>query len=351
MAILVTGSAGFIGSNLVRHLRRRWPDTDLISLDALTYAGHLASLRELEDDPGHLFVRGDITDRDLVRSLFEQHDITGVMHLAAESHVDRSIVEPLRFVQTNVVGTMVLLDEAQRAWERRDGVRFHHVSTDEVFGDLGPDGLFSESTPYRPHSPYAASKASSDHFVRSWYHTYGFPTVITNCTNNYGPFQYPEKLIPLTIARALAMRPVPLYGEGLNVRDWLYVEDHCDAIARVFEQGKLGETYCVGGQSETKNVDLVGMVLDEVDRMTGRDIGTGRGLVQFVADRPGHDRRYAMDISRIDSELGWQPSVPLPEGLRRTVEWYIANQDWCAEVTNEEHLRFEAGWYSDRGGA
>lgn len=252
MTVLVTGAAGFIGSTLVRHLRQRWPSRRVISFDALTYAGSLRNLEAVANDPLHVFVKGDITDEAQVRATFEEHQPTGVIHLAAESHVDRSIVDQLAFVQTNVVGTVVLLRVAQDAWKGRDDVRFHHVSTDEVFGALGDEGAFSEDTSYSPNSPYSASKASSDHFVRAWHETYGLPTVITNCTNNYGPFQFPEKLIPVVITRALAGQPVPIYGTGENVRDWLYVEDHCDALALVYEKGRLGETYCIGGETELK---------------------------------------------------------------------------------------------------
>ena len=346
MTLLVTGAAGFIGSNLVRHLRRVWPARAVVSFDLLTYAGNLENLDGLQGDPGHTFVRGDVASRDDVRAVFERHDITGVFHLAAESHVDRSIVEPLAFVRTNVDGTVVLLQEATRAWRGRSDVLFHHVSTDEVFGSLGRDGTFGPDSRYAPNSPYSASKAASDHFVRSWHATYSLPVVVTSCTNNYGPYQFPEKLIPVVISRALAGEPVPVYGRGENVRDWLHVDDHCAAMTEVFARGQRGATYCIGGESEVKNIDLVGALLDEVDRARGA--GSSRELIRFVEDRPGHDFRYAMDISRMRDELGWSPSVTLAEGLRRTVEWYLAHQDWTDRARRGDHQAFERLWYGER---
>jgi dTDP-glucose 4,6-dehydratase len=274
--------------------------------------------------------------------------VDGIIHLAAESHVDRSILDPMAFVRTNVVGTVVLLQEAARAWEGREDVRFHHVSTDEVFGALGPEGHFTEATPYAPNSPYSASKASSDHFVRAWRETYGFPAVLTNCTNNYGPYQFPEKLIPVVISRALGGQPIPVYGRGENVRDWLYVEDHCDAIGLVFEQGEDGETFCVGGEAEASNIDLVRIVLDEFDGARGVDRGTSQELIRFVADRPGHDYRYAMDISHLRSRLDWRPSVSLRDGIARTVRWYLDHQSWIDEVQGEDHREFTQTWYRRR---
>jgi dTDP-glucose 4,6-dehydratase len=348
MTLLVTGAAGFIGSNLVRQLRRVWPDRPVVSFDLLSYAGNLENLADLRGDPGHTFVRGDVASRDDVRAAFERFAVTGVFHLAAESHVDRSIVDPLTFVRTNVDGTVVLLQEAARAWRGRTDVRFHHVSTDEVFGSLGADGAFGPDTRYAPNSPYSASKAASDHFVRAWHATYGLPVVITNSTNNYGPRQFPEKLVPVVIARALAGEPVPVYGRGENVRDWLYVEDHCAAMLAVFERGRAGATYCIGGEAEVRNIDLVGALLDEVDRARGAPPGRSRGLIRFVEDRPGHDLRYAMDISRIKGELGWSPSVALGEGLRRTVAWYLANQDWTERARRGDHRAFEELWYGER---
>ncbi|MBU1226747.1 MAG: dTDP-glucose 4,6-dehydratase [Actinobacteria bacterium] len=348
VALLVTGAAGFIGSNLVRHLLQRWPDQRLVSFDLLTYAGHLANLADVIDHPRHRFLQGDIADREAVAAVFDQHDIDGVIHLAAESHVDRSILDPMAFVRTNVAGTVVLLQEATRAWGDRQDVRFHHVSTDEVFGALGSEGFFDEDTRYRPNSPYSASKAASDHFVRAWHETYGLPAVITNCTNNYGPYQFPEKLIPVVITRALAGEKIPVYGRGENVRDWLFVEDHCDAIGLVFERGTAGETYCIGGETEATNLELVRLLLDLVDAARGADPGTSAELIEFVTDRPGHDFRYAMDITRMRSELGWSPSVSLREGLARTVEWYLDHRDWMADVQGSGHREFTDTWYEKR---
>lgn len=348
MAVLITGAAGFIGSNLVRHLLERWPDRDLVSFDLLTYAGHLANLTDVVDHPRHTFVKGDVADRATVAALFEQHNIEGVIHLAAESHVDRSILDPMAFVRTNVLGTVVLLQEATRAWEGREDVRFHHVSTDEVFGALGEEGYFDENTRYQPNSPYSASKASSDHFVRAWQETYGLPVVLTNCTNNYGPFQFPEKLIPVVITRALAGEKIPVYGRGENVRDWLFVEDHCDAIGLVYEQGTDGATYCIGGETEATNLDLVRLLLDRVDIVSGKVPGTSARLIEFVEDRPGHDYRYAMDITRMRSEFGWAPAVSLNDGLARTVEWYLEHGDWMAEVQSRQHREFTESWYQRR---
>lgn len=350
MALLVTGAAGFIGSNLIHHLLERWPERHLVSFDALTYSGSLLSLELALSHPNHSFVKGDICDRDAVRAVFEEHDIDGVMHLAAESHVDRSIVDPMAFVRTNVDGTVTLLQEATNAWKDRDHVRFHHVSTDEVFGSLGAEGAFDEATSYSPNSPYSASKAASDHFVRAWNETYGLDVVLTNCTNNYGPYQFPEKLIPVVLTRAMEKRDVPVYGAGSNVRDWLFVEDHCDALATVFERGKTGETYCIGGEAEVSNLELVYALLDEFDRSVGNEASDSRGLVTFVEDRPGHDFRYAMDIGKIRDELGWQPSVTIKEGLARTVRWYLDNRSWLEAVSGGEHRQFEQLWYQDRAG-
>jgi dTDP-glucose 4,6-dehydratase len=347
-SILVTGAAGFIGSNLVHYLRRHWPERPVVSLDALTYAGNLETLATVADDPLHTFVRADICDRDAVRAVLTAHDITGVFHLAAESHVDRSIVAPLEFVRTNVMGTVVLLQEVAHRWNGRSDVLFHHVSTDEVFGSLDDTGFFDETTSYAPRSPYSASKAASDHFVRAWHETYGLPVVVTNCTNNYGPYQFPEKLIPVVITRALAGEPVPVYGQGANVRDWLYVEDHCSAMCAVFSRGRRGATYCIGGEAPVRNLDLVHLVLDAVDEARGATPGSSRQLIRFVADRPGHDYRYAMDISRIRSELGWSPSVSLAEGIRRTVAWYLANRDFCERARSGQHRDFEKQWYEQR---
>ena len=345
--VIVTGAAGFIGSAVVRELRRRWSDLRIVSFDALTYAGNRANLADLDADPAHVFVRADITDREAVTAVFAEYSPDGVIHLAAESHVDRSIVDPLAFVRTNVEGTAVLLQAARKAEVRR----FLHVSTDEVFGALGPDDdAFRETTPYSPRSPYSASKAGSDHLVRAFNDTYGLPIAITNCTNNYGPRQFPEKLIPVVITRCLEGRPVPIYGKGDNVRDWLFVDDHADALATVYGAGDEanGRTYCVGGETERSNIDLVRALLDEVDRQQGRDAGVSQELITYVDDRPGHDFRYAMDISRIQEELGWTPSVNLTEGLQRTVAWYLASGEWLDAVRSGAYREFEAAWYASR---
>lgn len=348
MTVLVTGAAGFIGSNLVRHLRGRWPGRRIVSFDALTYAGNLENLRELRADPNHVFIKGDITDREAVRAAFQAHQPTSVFHLAAESHVDRSIVAPLEFVKTNVEGTVVLLQEARSAWEGKSGVRFHHVSTDEVFGTLGAEGKFSETTAYAPNSPYSASKAASDHFVRAWHETYGLPIVITNCSNNYGPYQFPEKLIPVVITRAVKGEPVPVYGKGENVRDWLHVEDHADALALVHERGENGATYCIGGNCELRNLDLVERLLDAVDVALGRPAQASRGLIRFVTDRPGHDFRYAIDTGLIARTLGWAPRMTIDSGLAQTVRWYLDHAEWVEHARSGAHREFEKAWYAGR---
>jgi dTDP-glucose 4,6-dehydratase len=348
MKIVVTGAAGFIGSNLVHHLRAARPAWRVVSLDKLTYSGNRESLADLEGDPGHCFARADICDRDAVRDLFEAERPDGVIHLAAESHVDRSIAQPLAFLRTNVEGTAVLLEEAARCWAGRTDVRFHHVSTDEVFGSLGAEGAFSEESRYDPRSPYAASKAASDHFVRTWRNTYKLPIVITNCSNNYGPYQLPEKLIPLALTRAIDGLEVPVYGRGENVRDWLYVADHCEAILAVFERGREGATYCIGGGAEARNIDLVELLLGRLDRARGAPAGTSRALIRFVEDRPGHDFRYAMDASLIARELGWRPRVPLETGLDATVAWYLAHERWWRRVQSGAYREFMDAWYGGR---
>jgi len=330
--ILVTGGAGFIGSNFV--LSAVAAGESVLNLDKLTYAGNRANLAALEGRAGHVFVHGDICDRALVKRLLEEHRPRALVHFAAESHVDRSISGPADFVQTNVVGTFCLLEEARAYWESdkgaRDAFRFLHVSTDEVYGSLGPaDPAFSETTPFAPNSPYAASKASADHLVRAYHHTYGLPTLTTNCSNNYGPYQFPEKLIPLMIHQALAEKPLPVYGDGKNVRDWLYVLDHCAAVRRVLERGRPGETYNIGGNSEKMNLDLVQALCRTLDELRPRRRGAYAELIAFVRDRPGHDRRYAIDASKIRRELGWAPAESFDSGLRKTVQWYLENRAWA----------------------
>jgi dTDP-glucose 4,6-dehydratase len=339
-SILVTGGAGFIGCNFIRSLLASDADVSVANLDALTYAGHPASLRGISDRWGdrYTFVHGDIRDPEVVREAFTRHRIDTVVHFAAESHVDRSIDGPLDFIDTNIRGTAVLLEAARSAWSGRSGVRFHHVSTDEVFGSLGPEGAFTEETPYDPSSPYSASKAAADHLVRAWHRTYGLPVTLSNCSNNYGPYQFPEKLIPLMITNALAERPLPVYGDGGNVRDWLYVVDHCEAVERVLRHGRTGRTYNIGGRSELTNLAVVHLLCDVVDELRPRPSGASRrDLVTFVTDRPGHDRRYAIDPARIESELDWRPGHSFEQGLRRTVAWYLEHQEWCEEVTGDRY--------------
>ena len=331
--ILVTGSAGFIGSALVRHLIRE-TDATVVTVDKLTYAGTLASLDTVADSDRHHFERIDVADAEAVNDLFAQYDPDAVMHLAAESHVDRSIDGPAAFIETNILGTYTLLEAAREHWrqlegDRKDAFRFLHVSTDEVYGELGDDGYFREDTPYDPSSPYSASKASSDHLVRAWYHTYDLPVLVTNCSNNYGPYQYPEKLIPVVILKATAGDPIPVYGTGENVRDWLYVDDHVRALHTVLETGTLGETYNVGGRCEKQNIEVVHAICDVLDDVRPRDAGSYRDLITFVDDRPGHDWRYAIDCSKIEDELGWTPQETFASGIRKTVQWYLENRAWC----------------------
>jgi dTDP-glucose 4,6-dehydratase len=337
-SVLVTGGAGFIGSNLLLRLVPRDPDVRFVNLDALTYAGNLLNLRAVEDAPNYTFAHGDIADADLVARLFDEHGVDTVIHLAAESHVDRSILDPLAFVRTNVVGTATLLDAARQAWSSaggmRDDVRFHHVSTDEVFGTLSDEGAFDEATPYDPRSPYSASKAGSDHLVRAYHHTYGLPVTISNCSNNYGPFQFPEKLIPLVIRNAASREPLPVYGRGENVRDWLHVADHVDALDAIVRRGEAGETYAVGGRAERRNLDVVETVADLVDERLGRPAGTARALIRFVTDRPGHDWRYAIDPAKIERTLNWTPAHTFESGLRETVRWYLDHPGWLS--SNDE---------------
>ncbi len=333
--MLVTGGAGFIGSNFVRHVLGADADVRVVNLDALTYAGHLASLEGVREEHGdrYVFVQSDIRDAETVRRVFVRHEIDTVVHLAAESHVDRSIDAPLDFIDTNVRGTAVLLEAARAAWLDRGDVRFHHVSTDEVFGSLDEDGLFRESTPYDPSSPYSASKAAGDHLVRAWHRTYGLPVTLSNCSNNYGPYQFPEKLIPLMISNAVTGKDMPVYGAGANVRDWLHVEDHCRALDLVVRKGAHGRTYNIGGNNEHTNLEVVHTICDLVDEMRpGRSGTSRRDLIRFVTDRPGHDLRYAIDADRIQSELGWQPVYDFESGLRATVGWYLDNPEWCDTV-------------------
>lgn len=333
MTVLITGGAGFIGSHVVRLFVQKYPQYRIVNLDALTYAGSLANLRDVENAPNYIFEKGDIRDQARISELFAEYRFDGVIHLAAESHVDRSIDNPLAFVETNVLGTVNLLNAARQAWAADfSGKRFYHISTDEVYGSLGDEGFFTEETPYDPRSPYSASKAGSDHFVRAWHHTYGLPSVISNCSNNYGPNQYPEKMIPVMINCIRENKPLPVYGDGQNVRDWLWVKDHAAAIDLIFHKGKSGETYNIGGNNEWKNLDLVEKLCDIMDDLLGRASGASRQLISFVKDRPGHDRRYAIDASKIRRELGWEPSIKFEEGFRETAKWYLDNEEWVREV-------------------
>jgi dTDP-glucose 4,6-dehydratase len=338
MNLLVTGGAGFIGSNFIRHILDRPEITRLVNLDALTYAGHLENLAGVSAHPKYHFEKVDLRDKAAVVRVVEQHDITHVLHLAAESHVDRSITGPADFITTNILGTFNLLEACRARWLKSEAAshrakhRFHHVSTDEVYGSLGPTGYFTETTPYAPNSPYSASKASSDLLVRAYHHTYGLPAVITNCSNNYGPYQFPEKLIPVVIQSLLARQPVPVYGDGMNVRDWLYVRDHCEALWQVLTRGRDGETYNIGGLNEWPNLRLVELICDLVDELAPHLGGRSRQLITFVKDRPGHDRRYAIDASKIERELGWRPAHTFEQGIRETVQWYLTHQDWVRAV-------------------
>ncbi|WP_367390523.1 dTDP-glucose 4,6-dehydratase [Lewinella sp. LCG006] len=344
--ILVTGGAGFIGSHLIQLLVKKYPQEQIVNLDALTYAGNPENLKAIEAAPNYSFVKGDITDFAFLEQLFAEHQFTGVIHLAAESHVDRSIANPMAFIMTNVVGTVNLLNAAKNNWQGDyTGKRFYHVSTDEVYGSLGAEGLFTEETAYDPRSPYSASKASSDHFVRAWQHTYGLPVVISNCSNNYGPYQFPEKLLPLMINNIRHEKPLPVYGDGSNIRDWLWVEDHAAAIDLVFRQGKNGETYNIGGNNECSNLDLVHQLCDVVDELLGRSEGSSRKLITFVKDRPGHDQRYAIDASKIKAELGWEPTIGVEEGLKRTAKWYLDNTEWLERVTSGAYREYYAQQY------
>ncbi len=345
--ILITGGAGFIGSHLVRLMTTKYPDYKIINLDALTYAGNLANLNDIAQANNYKFIKGDINDLPFLHELFKMENISDVIHLAAESHVDRSIENPASFVITNVIGTTNLLITAKEHW--RDNFSnhlFYHVSTDEVYGSLGDQGYFTELTPYDPRSPYSASKASSDHLVRAFNHTYGLQTIISNCSNNYGPNQFPEKLIPLMINNIIHNIPLPVYGKGDNVRDWLWVKDHISAIDRIFHYGKTGNTYNIGGNSEMKNIDLIYILCDILDHKLNRPIGSSKSLVQFVPDRPGHDKRYAIDATKLKEELQWNPSMKIHEGLEHTVDWYLANGEWLNEITSGEYKNYYQRHYS-----
>ena len=373
--ILITGGAGFIGNHVVRLFVNKYPDYHIVNLDKLTYAGNLANLSDIEDRPNYTFVRADIADLDAMRRIIREHSIDGIIHLAAESHVDRSIKDPFTFARTNVMGTLALLQAAREYWEslpeRYEGKLFYHISTDEVYGALElthPEGVeppfttlassrddkaygtefFTEETKYNPHSPYSASKASSDHFVRSYHDTYGMPTIVTNCSNNYGPYQFPEKLIPLFINNIRHRRPLPVYGKGENVRDWLFVEDHARAIDLIFHKGRPAETYNIGGFNEWKNIDLIKVVIKTVDRLLGNPEGQSLDLIAYVTDRPGHDMRYAIDSRKLQKELGWEPSLQFEEGIEKTVRWYLDNQAWMDNITSGEYERYYDDMYSGR---
>lgn len=348
-SVLITGGAGFIGSHVVRLFVNKYPEYRIINLDALTYAGNLENLRDIENNPNYTFVKADITDVAAMTEVFSKYNIEGVLHLAAESHVDRSISDPLSFIHTNIVGTVTLLNAARAAWKDNfDGKLFYHISTDEVYGSLGSAGFFTEETSYDPRSPYSSSKASSDHLVRAYYHTYKLPVVITNCSNNYGPNQFPEKLIPLAIHNIKNSKPVPVYGKGENIRDWLYVIDHARAIDLVFHQGNVGETYNIGGHNEWKNIDLIYLLCRIMDQKLNRPTGTSEKLITFVKDRAGHDMRYAIDSSKIQKEVGWKPSLQFEEGLSKTVDWYLENEVWMNNIVTGEYEKYYVNQYEKR---
>lgn len=375
MNVLITGGAGFIGSHVVRLFVNKYPGYHIVNLDKLTYAGNLENLKDIEEKPNYTFVRADIADLEEMRRVIREHKITGIIHLAAESHVDRSIKDPFTFARTNVMGTLALLQAAKEYWEslpeKYEGKLFYHISTDEVYGALElthPEGVpapfttkassnedmaygtefFLETTKYNPHSPYSASKASSDHFVRAYHDTYGMPTLVTNCSNNYGPYQFPEKLIPLFINNIRHKKPLPVYGKGENVRDWLFVEDHARAIDLIFHKGKVAETYNIGGFNEWKNIDLIKVIIRTVDRLLGNPEGESESLITYVTDRPGHDMRYAIDSRKLQKELGWEPSLQFEEGIEKTVRWYLDNQEWMDRITSGDYLKYYQDMYANR---
>lgn len=346
---MITGGAGFIGSHVVRLFVNKYPAYRIVNLDKLTYAGNLENLTDVEAKPNYVFEKGDITDPQFLDSLFEKYSFEGVIHLAAESHVDRSITNPLEFIEANIIGTVNLLNTVRQNWKGHlDGKRFYHISTDEVYGSLGEEGFFVETTAYDPRSPYSASKASSDHLVRAYYHTYHLPVVISNCSNNYGPNQFPEKLIPLVINNIKHGKPLPIYGDGKYTRDWLWVKDHAEAIDLIYHEGRVGETYNIGGNNERKNIELVQTLCDVMDELLGREKGSGRQLITYVKDRPGHDRRYAIDASKLKNELGWQPTISPEEGLRLTAQWYLENEEWLEHVTSGAYQGYYEGMYAGR---
>lgn len=346
--IWITGGAGFIGSHAVRHFLSKYPGYKIVNIDALTYAGNLANLKDVENNPRYHFVHADITDEKALQSTYDQFPADWIIHFAAESHVDRSILDPLSFIKTNVLGTGNLLILAKKNWKDKQDKLFYHISTDEVFGSLGQEGFFTENTAYDPRSPYSASKASSDHFVRAYYHTYQLPVIISNCSNNYGPFQFPEKLIPVVIQNIINESPVPVYGEGNNVRDWLYVQDHVEAIDLIAHQGKIGETYAIGGHNEIKNIDLVRLLCKIMDKKLARKEGESEKLIRFVKDRPGHDMRYAIDSSKLQNELGWKPKVMPEKGMQMTADWYLREKDWLMDVTSGAYQTYYKQQYQNR---